>query len=311
MISIVVVNWNSGPLLEKCVASLLGCAPGCEIVVADNASEDHSPDFLASVRPAPVVIRNASNLGFAAANNAGWKRSSGDPVLFLNPDVECTKGAVDELEKALAGNSTIWACAGRLISASIPGRIEQSVRRLPNLASVAVEMLLLDEVWPGNPWTTHYRMQGEDLGSDREVDQPAAACLMFRRSALETTGGFDERFRPAWFEDVDLCKRISDAGGRILFRPSAQFRHQGGYSLDKVPYAKFLEYYHSNLIRYFAKHYGPNSARHVQRLVVAGMRLRAALSIFRPVARRSTRAQSFRVFSDAVRYFRESRGDAS
>ena len=311
MISVVVVNWNSGPFLEKCVASLLGCASGCEIVVVDNASEDHSMDFLASIRPAPILIRNASNLGFAAANNAGWNRSSGDPVLFLNPDVECTEGAVDDLRQALASDSSVWACAGRLNSASAPGRIEHSVRRLPNLAGVAAEMLLLDEAWPGNPWTAHYRMRGENLGSVREVEQPAAACLMFRRSALEATGGFDESFRPAWFEDVDLCKRVRDAGGRILFHPSAQFRHHGGYTLDKLSYAKFLEYYHSNQIRYFAKHHGPRRARQVRRLVVAGMRARAVLSILRPFAKGFTRGQSFRIFANAARYFKQTGGDAS
>jgi len=311
MISAVVVNWNSGTLLERCVASLLRCAPGCEIVVVDNASEDHSADFISSVRPGPVLMRNSTNLGFAAANNAGWTRSGGDDVLFLNPDVECTEGAVDGLREALDCRPSVWACAGCLVSASAPGRAESSVRRLPTISSVASDMLLLDEIWPGNPWTAHCRMRGEDPGSGREVEQPAAACIMFRRSALEALGGFDEGFRPAWFEDVDLCKRVRDAGGRILFHPSAQFRHQGGYSLDKLSYGKFLEYYHTNQIRYFAKHHGERRARQVRRLVIAGMRLRAGLSLLHPLARGSTRAQSFRIFSGAARHFSEAVGDSA
>ncbi len=311
MISVVIVNWNSGIRLEKCVASLLRCAPGCEIVIVDNASDDHSADFALAIRPSPVLVRNTTNLGFAAANNAGWRRSGGDFVLFLNPDVECTESAVDSLCQALARSPSFWACAGRLVPCSTSVRSESGLRRLPTVLSVAAEMLLLDKIWSRNPWTARYGTQGEYLRGDREVEQPPAACIMFRRSALEAVDGFDEAFIPAWFEDVDLCKRIRDKGGRILFVPAAQFRHYGGYSLDKLPYAKFLEYYHSNQIRYFAKHHGAQSAGQVRRLVIAGMRLRAALSLLHPLVKGSTRAQSYQFFSSAARHFSEtSRGTA-
>lgn len=306
MISVVVVNWNSGSLLERCVASLLRYAAGCEIVVVDNASEDRSADFITSSPSNTTLIRNSENTGFAAANNSGWRRSRGGFILFLNPDTECLEGAVDSLHQALVDRASLWASAGMLLPSSAPGRAPTGVRRLPTISSVAAEMFLIDEVWPGNPWTARYRMTGEDLRSDREVEQPAAACLMFRRAALEAVGGFDESFRPAWFEDVDLCRRVKDAGGAILFRPSARFVHRGGYSLDRLPYAKFLEYYHSNQIRYFLKHHGAQEARQVRRIVVAGMRLRAVVSIFRPVIGGCSRTQSFRVFTQAARRLADS-----
>ncbi len=308
MISAVVVNWNSGAFLEKCIASLQSYAAGCEVVVVDNASEDRSADFLVP-GPGIVLVANPSNMGFAAANNTGWRRARGDLVLFLNPDVECQEGAADSLREVLDRTPSVWAAAGSLLQAPGESAPQMSIRRLPSISSVAAEMLLLDEIWPRNPWTVRYRMTGEDLRADRAVEQPAAACLMIRRTALEAIGGFDEGFRPAWFEDVDLCKRLRDAGGTILFHPSARFVHHGGYSLERLPYAEFLEYYHLNQIRYFLKHHGARDARRVRGLVVAGMRLRAAVSIFHPLVRGSSRTQSFRIFRQAARRFSDSSRD--
>jgi GT2 family glycosyltransferase len=310
MISVVIVNWNSGRLLEACVSSLVRNAAGCEVVVVDNASEDRSTGFMTDT-PHLTLIQNPANVGYAAACNAGWRRAKGDPVLFLNPDAECEPGSVDLLAQTLLRDRTLWACAGLLISAVPGARAEINVRRLPTISSTAAELLLLDEVLPVNPWTKRYRMKGEDLRNPCEVEQPAAACLMLSRGALDALHGFDERFRPAWFEDVDLCARIRSAGGRILFQPAARFLHHGGYSLNRLPYERFLEIYHTNQIRYFALHYGNRSAARVRGLIVAGMRLRAIVSLLYPLVPRSTRLQSFRTYQTAARRFASRDEDAA
>jgi len=307
MVSIVIVNWNSGPLLESCVRSLLRDTQDCEILVVDNASGDESLGFISSVPRQIAVIRNSENLGFAAGNNQGWRRSAGDLVLFLNPDTETLPGAVPCLVQTLLADRGIWAAGGRLIAPS--GRIQAGfdVRAFPTTASLAAELLLLDELWPRNPWTCRYRMSDRDLSSVMEVDQPAAACLLVRRSALERVGGFDERFYPAWFEDVDLCRRIRNEGGRIVYQPSARFVHHGGSSLRHLPAEKFLEYYHTNQIRYFSKHHGCDAARAVRRLIIAGMWLRTAASWLRPAFTGLSRAASARAFLRAARKFSASR----
>jgi len=302
MISVVTVNWNSGQLLEKCVMSLLRHAAGCEIVVVDNASEDRSALSL-SDDPHLTFIQNSANMGFAAANNVGWRRAKGDPVLFLNPDTECEPGSVDLLAQTLMHDPTLWGCAGLMLSAASGSGSGINVRRLPTISSTVAELLLLDEIVPGNPWTRRYRMKDDDLRQPCEVEQPAAACLMLRRSALNALQGFDERFHPAWYEDVDLCARIRRCGGRILFQPAARFRHLGGYSLNRLPYDRFLEFYHTNQIRYFAIHHGDRAAAKVRGLVVAGMRLRAMVSLVYPLARGFTRLQAYRTFRAAARHF--------
>ena len=86
MISIVIVNWNSGSLLEGCIRSLLQHAEESEIVIVDNGSEDSSLNFLEEIDSDLKIIRNSQNVGYAAGNNIGWRACNGDMVLFLNPD---------------------------------------------------------------------------------------------------------------------------------------------------------------------------------------------------------------------------------
>jgi N-acetylglucosaminyl-diphospho-decaprenol L-rhamnosyltransferase len=304
-ISIVIVSWNSGPFLERSVRSVLDNAGECELIVVDNHSEDASLSFADRLAGRIDVVRNESNLGFAAANNIGWQRSSGTLVLFLNPDAEALPGSVQNLALPLREDPAIWASAGNLVD---PGGAPQAgfnIRSFPTLGSVFAEAFFLDEIAPCNPWTRKYRVADFDYGSSQDVDQPAAASLMVRRSALEGLGGFDEGYRPAWFEDVDFCKRLRSAGGRIRYVPGARFIHHGGSSLRTLGRGEFLEHFHRNQALYFARHHGEATAARVRTFAVAGLRLRAALSLVSPLLRGSGRAACAKLFWRAARRIAE------
>lgn len=305
MISIVIVNWNSGSALQRCVRSIVQHAPECETLVVDNASEDSSLLDAESVAESITFIRNPSNLGFAGGCNRGWRLTSGDPILFLNPDAECKAGAVDRLARALEMDSAAAAAGGALVSPS--GKREASVRSFPTLGSVRAELLLLDQIWPQNPWTRRYRLLEWDHSSDREVDQPAGACLLVRRAMLEKCEGFDERFHPAWFDDVDLCKRIRDLGGKILYISDAVFIHHGASSLNMLGLENFLFHFHTNQIRYFRKHHGEGAAKTIRRWILAGIRLRALLGILLPRARAARRGMDSREYLRVARRLAEAR----
>ena len=300
MISIVIVNWNSGALLENCVRTLLAHSPECQIVVVDNASADSSMNFLDRTGKDLLILRNSRNAGFAAANNLGWRESGGDIILFLNPDIECLPGSVRSLEQTLTGDPAIWAVGGRLIGPSGKSQTGFNVRSFPTIGSVASEMFFLDEIWPGNPWS--HAVRPGDGGLPLDVDQPAAACLMVSRTALESIGGFDEMFYPAWFEDVDLCLRIRTRGGRILFQPNARFLHHGGYTLGRISRQDFLESFHTNQIRYFRKHYGARTATSVRWIISLGLFLRAGLSMLHSPHTEMSRADASRSFRNAARH---------
>lgn len=300
MISIVIVNWNSGSLLENCIRSLLQYAKACEIVIVDNASKDSSLDFAREIDNDLSVLRNSQNVGFAAGNNLGWRASKGDVILFLNPDTECFPESIPCMEQTLQADSAVWAVGGRLAGPAEKSRSSYGAHAFPSIGSVAAEMTFLDEIWPSNPWSGTISTDNTTLAID--VDQPAAACLMVTRSALESIGGFDEDFSPAWFEDVDLCKQIHDRGGRILYQPRARFLHHGGHSLIRLSRHEFLEIFHTNQIRYFKKHHGLKTAAQVRKWILTGLILRSVLSLVYPMAPDLSREASARTFWNAARY---------
>jgi N-acetylglucosaminyl-diphospho-decaprenol L-rhamnosyltransferase len=295
LISIVIVNWNSGRLLQSCVQSLLKNAAGSQIIVVDNASTDSSLLFAKGIQAVGLsIVQNDRNAGFAAGSNLGWKRSGGDRILFLNPDTECLPDSISHLERTLASDTSVWAAGGHLLSPSGKSQQGFNVRVFPSIGNVAAEMLFIDEFWPANRKLRAYCAAAGMAAVD--VDQPAAACLMVARTALETVGGFDEEFSPAWFEDVDLCRRIRNCGGRIQYQPQAHFLHHGGYSLDTMTRQDFLEIFHGNQIRYFKKHHGLQTAARVKRLIVIGLVLRSALSMVRSPIHGTTRMTASKMF---------------
>lgn len=300
MISIVIVNWDSGRLLESCVRSLLSHAAGCQIIVVDNASTDSSVRFVEEIDADILILRNDRNVGFAAGNNLGWRASKGAHILFLNPDTECFPGSISCLEQTLTRDRAVWAAGGHLVGPSGKPQSGFNVRAFPSIGRVAAEMLFIDEIWPFKARSRMHSTAHSTIAVD--VDQPAAACLMVARTALESIGGFDEDFRPAWFEDVDLCRRIRDRGGRIQYQPGARFLHQGGYSLKHLSRQNFLEIFHTNQIRYFRKHYGPKTAFRARQLILLGLFLRSALSMASSMAPDMSRLASARMFWNAGRH---------
>ena len=148
------------------------------------------------------------------------------------------------------------------------------MRRFPTLRSILADVLLIEKIHPENRASRDYRYGGLDLTHPQAIEQPAAAALMLRKETIDATGPFDERFHPAWFEDVDYCRRIHDDGGRLYLVPAARVVHAGGSTLDVLGIARFLELWYRNLYRYAAKWLGKKDAERVRMAIVAGMILR-------------------------------------
>ena len=277
-VSTVVVSWNNRDFLGRCLGSL---PAGTEIIVVDNASTDGSAEYVAESFPGVRLIRHDSNLGFAAGVNRAAHEATGEYLLLLNPDAEATPLSVERLVEFLDEHVTCGAAAGRLLSMTEEWQRGFNVRRLPTYASVAADLLLLSHVWPDNPITRRAAANDVDETRPRAVEQPAGACLMFRRRAFIDVGGMDERFYPAWFEDVDLCKRLLEAGWTIFFVPRSAFRHVGGSSVSTLGRATTKRLFYQNLERYMSKHHGMLGRTVTKGLVVTGMGLRATGSLMR------------------------------
>ena len=136
-----------------------------------------------------------------------------------------------------------------------------AVRRLPTPLALALEVLLINRLWPGNSVNWHYRCYGFNLDEPAEIEQPAGAFLMFRREVWESLGGLDEGFYPIWFEDVDFCKRLRDHGYHVYYEPRAVATHLGGHSIRKILLEKRELYWYGSLLKYCSKHFFTGTAR--------------------------------------------------
>ena len=302
-LSIVIVTWNASRVIGECLASILESPPRrrYELVIVDNASGDGTVSVVRRHLDAgPIrLVETGKNLGFAGACNEGARQSTGAYLLFLNSDTRAHPDALENLCAFLDEHPEASAAGGKLLDSEGRPQVGFNVRAFPSLLSTSLELLLLDKLVPRNPVTRRQRMLDFSHAEIAEVDQPAGACLAVRRDVFEEIGGFDERFYPAWFEDVDLCLRLRERGGRIFFVPEARFVHLGGASLETLDYAEFLSIWYENLQRYFAKHRGRLASVWLGALVLAGMMARVAVSYVKPpradLSRREARKAYWKV----------------
>ncbi|MGH9323192.1 MAG: glycosyltransferase family 2 protein [Vicinamibacteria bacterium] len=280
-LSVIVVSWNAASVIEGCLASLLDNAPDrpFEILVLDNASRDRTTSLVRPYTPEVNLVELDTNLGFAGACNEGYRLSRHDYLLFLNCDVRVYPSALESLSGFMDSHPEAGAAGGHLLDAHGHPQRGFNVRAFPTLLSAAIEILLLDKVFPRNPVTRAQRMLDFSFSETSEVDQPAGACLLVRRSVFESVGRFDEKFYPAWFEDVDLCLRLKESGHRVFFVPEARFLHYGGASLESLDYREFLSIWYGNLLRYFGKHHGKSSTALLKGLILIGMLLRLSVTL--------------------------------
>jgi N-acetylglucosaminyl-diphospho-decaprenol L-rhamnosyltransferase len=248
-VAIVIVTFRSGREIGVCLDAAL--ATGAEVIVVDNASDDDTAD---QVRCRNVtLIANRDNLGFAAAVNQGIRACDAPYLLLLNPDAVIERG-VDALAEACDLPGSGMAC-GRLVDAGGDPQSGFSIRRFPTVTALAFEALLVNRLWPRNPSNWHYRCMDFDYRTASEVEQPAGAFLMLRREVWERAGGFDERFFPLWFEDVDFCLRARRLGYHVYYVPGAVAKHTGAHSLRQIPLESRQLYWYGSFLRYASKHF--------------------------------------------------------
>jgi N-acetylglucosaminyl-diphospho-decaprenol L-rhamnosyltransferase len=279
-VSIVVVTWNSERWIDGCLSSLETASGslGCEVIVHDNASSDGSRRIVQS--RVPVTLFEADrNMGFAAGINRSIAESSGRYIFLLNPDCVVGAGAVVELVDFLDQNPSIAAAAPLLLDEAGKPQREFQLRRLPTFRSLVSEILLIDKLFPENRQIALYRYRDLDITRPQLVEQPAAAALMIRRTVFDQTGPFDERFSPAWFEDVDYCRRLHESGHAIFLVPAAKVTHRGGSSREHLSFAEFTDLWYRNLFRYAQKWLTPGQSETLRWTIVAGMLLRCAATI--------------------------------
>ena len=261
-VAVIIVTYNSANCIAAAVEACL--RQGLQVCVVDNASVDGTLAEVPEDRRVRVVA-SAENLGFAGGVNRGVRETAAPYLLLLNPDTELLE-PIGLLVTAIVEKGHN-AAAGLLVDAKGSPQKGFSFRRLPSPAALAFEVLGINRIWPANPVNRRYRCLDLDPLQPQAVEQPAGACMLFRRDDWVRLGGFDEGFFPVWFEDVDFCRRLLNNGGTIWFTPSVRVRHHGGHSVQKIELGCRQRVWYGSLLKYAAKHFRPLSRRVVAAVV--------------------------------------------
>jgi N-acetylglucosaminyl-diphospho-decaprenol L-rhamnosyltransferase len=274
---IVIVSYNVRDRLRDCLRNL----SGQRVFVVDNASGDGSAAMARTEFPAVELIANTDNRGFAAACNQGIAASAEEFILILNPDTLATPSALQTLLDVMQADPRAGACGPRILNPD--GSLQPSCRRFPTLPRLLLDEFGLGKLFPHSKLFGGYRMTWWAHDQLREVDQLMGAALLLRRAALEQVGPFDERFF-MYFEEVDLCLRLHDAGWKVLFVPDAQVVHLGGQSARQVLTEATLYRYRS-LGAFYRKHYPTWHLAALKAAIGAAVTMRLVLYSFQPAKR--------------------------
>ncbi len=296
-VSVVVVSLNTSDYLARFLTAIPNAADilTVEVIVVDNGSSDGTQAMLAAEFPQVRVIQNQENLGFGRASNVGARASRGRLLLLLNSDCELEPGALATMVDTLEQDTSLGGVLCGLVNAD--GSLQPSVHRsFPSPWSLLGDLLFLSSLRYAvyrSP-ALHAWLLRPTIRAHQEVHDVAwggSACLLLRRDIFEAVGGFDEGFF-MYCEDMDLCKRIRDAGYRVRYLPGPAALHHWGKSTAQLPAAMLREAYRSR-VYYFEKHFpgwGGSVARWVALRELGIRRLVFSLLAFFPWRHR----QSFR-----------------
>jgi len=251
-LSIIIVNWNVRDLLRACLLSIEQGrgALDVEVIVVDSASGDGSAAMVSADFPWVTLIACHENVGFPRGNNLGIAKANGRYILLLNPDTAVLDQALSTMWTYLQNHADVGIVGAQLLNGD--GSVQSSRRRFPTLATAFFESTWLEPLAPERLLTRYY---ARDLPDDEsvDVDWVTGACMMAPKAVVETVGGLDEAYF-MYSEELDWCRRIKDAGWRIVYLPAAQIVHYVGKSSEQAVTARHINFQRAKL-RYFRKYH--------------------------------------------------------
>jgi len=223
-LSIVIVNHNTCEVLKECLQSIrTGLEMKTfEIFVVDNDSDDDSVKMVRDNFPGVKIIANQTNRGYSKAINQAIKASSGKYILGLNADTIIKSGAIQTLLSFMENNPACGVAGPKLLYPD--GDLQYSCRTFQTIRTTLFRRTILGRIFPRSTVLRDHLMLDWDHYSEREVDWLQGSVLMMRRSSIDQTGPMDERYF-LYFEDVDLCYRMKNAGWKVCYVPQAEIIH--------------------------------------------------------------------------------------
>jgi N-acetylglucosaminyl-diphospho-decaprenol L-rhamnosyltransferase len=276
-LAVVIVNYDAGGWLSRCLASLDAHRGGIDldVIVVDNASHDGSADAAIAAHPWVRLLRNDENRYLSPAWNQGARATVAPFLLFLNPDTEWWKGTLADYVAAAMAHPRA-GIVGPMVR-NTDGTVYPSGRTFPSIVD-AVGHAFVSPFTRDNPFTARHELEGWDRTTERRVDWVSGACMLVPRAAFEAVGGFDEAFA-LYGEELDFATRLGRAGWEVWFTPAVEVLHEIGVSTggDRRPH-RLVVMHSRSLYRYYAKHRAPGWRVVTLPVAWAALRLRAEVA---------------------------------
>ncbi len=224
-LAIVIIHYNSSADLDRCLESLVACAPAVEhaVHIVDNQSTDEGLDAVHQRYPQFQWTFSDENLGYSRGANLGMSQVEAEYYLILNPDIVVQPEALDNLLAFAERTPRAGIVGPQLLNPDLT--IQHSCRRFYTLNTLLLRRTFLGKIFPDSTTVRRHLMLDFDHRSSRPVDWVIGGCMLVRRTAMERTGPMDERFF-LYFEDVDWCHRMWQAGCEVVYTPEARFIHR-------------------------------------------------------------------------------------
>lgn len=247
-IAIVILNWNGRQLLEKFLPSVLRHSSDANIYVADNASTDTSVTFISENFPTIKIIQNAVNGGYAKGYNEALKNLSEDIFVLLNSDVEVTENWLPPIISEFINDSSVVAAQPKIMDFKNKEYFEYA-----GAAGGFIDKF-------GYPFCRGriFDTVEKDTGQYNDTIQifwASGACLFVKATSFRTAGGFDEDYF-AHQEEIDLCWRLQNLGGKILYVGRVKVFHVGGATLNTANPQKTFYNFRNSLLNLLKNVYG-------------------------------------------------------
>jgi N-acetylglucosaminyl-diphospho-decaprenol L-rhamnosyltransferase len=249
-VAVAVVHYNTNDLLERCIASLRPEHPA-EIVVIDNASPDGGASLARLATDGVRVIANATNVGYGAAANQALRETTAPLLLLLNADTEVTPGSIGAMAELAAQVAAAGIVAPTILNRR--GLPEFSCFPFPGTLGWLMENAPLAQLVRLIPPLRRGSISLDHPKEPRQVPWVLGCAMLLRRDVLDKVGGFDEDYF-MYYEEVDLCRRVTDAGFEVHHTPHAQVMHVGGASTSQVRTMMMIRHFESTM-RYYNRHY--------------------------------------------------------
>jgi N-acetylglucosaminyl-diphospho-decaprenol L-rhamnosyltransferase len=270
LLTIVLVNYNSGEWVERCLRSfshLSNWSPrrsDWRVVMVDNASTDGSTELIEQAYPWVEIIRLPENRGFSAGNNVALATVTTEFAMLLNTDTEFLP--VTNLEEFIEKNFADPKVGIVSPRVELPdGSLDHASHRgFPTLWNSAMYFSGLAQRFPTTKFFTGYTLGWQDSTTAHEIEACTGAAMIVRTSAMKTVGLLDEAFF-MYAEDIDWCYRFHQAGWKIWYDPSVvvlHHKHKSGKAKVGSSEVKLrtTAAFYDTMKQYFRKHHGQTPA---------------------------------------------------